>query len=70
MCFGEPVFTPTVHGLSSSERSWTADTGLLVAEICLAHVPPSRVVRAYQRSDLVERHADILQAWCDYVARR
>ena len=29
-----------------------------VAEACLAHVPKSRVVHAYQRSDLWERRAE------------
>ena len=33
----------------------------------LAHVPRSQVVQAYQRSDLLERRAQVLQAWSDYV---
>ena len=46
-----------------------AETGVPaeVAEACLAHVPQSRVVQAYQRSDLLERRAEVMQAWCDYV---
>jgi hypothetical protein len=38
-----------------------------VAEACLAHVPKSRAVQAYQRSDLLERRAEVLRAWGDYL---
>ena len=60
----------TVHGFRSSARSWMAESGVPaeVAEACLAHVPRSRVVQAYQRSDLLERRAEVLQAWSDYIA--
>jgi integrase len=62
----------TVHGFRSSARSWMAETGVPaeVAEACLAHVPRSRVVQAYQRSDLLERRAEVMQAWGDYITRR
>ena len=62
----------TLHGFRSSARSWMAESGVPaeVAEACLAHVPRSRVVQAYQRSDLLERRAEVLQAWCDYVTQR
>ena len=62
----------TVHGFRSSARSWMAETGVPeeVAEACLAHVPRSRVVQAYQRSDLLERRAEVMQAWSDYVTQR
>ena len=59
----------TVHGFRSSARSWMAESGVPaeVAEACLAHVPRSQVVQAYQRSDLLERRAEVLQAWSRYV---
>jgi len=59
----------TLHGFRSSARSWMAETGVPaeVAEACLAHVPRSRVVQAYQRSDLLERRAEVVQAWSDYL---
>ena len=59
----------TVHGFRSSARSWMAESGVPaeVAEACLAHVPRSQVVQAYQRSDLLERRAEVLQRWSDYV---
>ena len=62
----------TPHGFRSSARSWVAESGVPaeVAEACLAHVPRSQVVRAYQRSDLLERHAEVLQLWSDYVTPR
>lgn len=62
----------TVHGFRSRARSWMAETGVPaeVAEACLAHVPRSRVVRAYQRSDLLERRAEVMQAWSEYVTPR
>ena len=49
-----------------------ADTGVPaeVAEACLAHVPRSRVVQAYQRSDLLERRTEVMQTWSEYVTRR
>ena len=62
----------TIHGFRSSARSWMAETGVPaeVAEACLAHVPRSQVVQAYQRSDLLERRAEVMQAWSDYVTPR
>ena len=62
----------TLHGFRSSARSWMADSGVPaeVAEACLAHVPKSRVVQAYQRSDLLERRAEVMQEWSEYVRRR
>ena len=60
----------TLHGFRSSARSWMAESGVPaeVAEACLAHVPRSRVVQAYQRSDLLERRAEVLQEWCEYIS--
>ena len=59
----------TVHGIRSSARSWMAESGVPVeiAEACLAHVPRCQVVQAYQRSDLLERRAEVMQAWSDYI---
>ena len=59
----------TLHGFRSSARSWMAESGIAaeVAEACLAHVPRQQVVQAYQRSDLLERRTEVLQAWSDYI---
>jgi len=61
----------TLHGFRSSARSWMAESGVPaeVAEACLAHVPRSQVVQAYQRSDLLTRRAEVMQAWGNYIAR-
>ena len=60
----------TPHGFRSSARSWMAESGIPaeVAEACLAHVPRQQVVQAYQRSDLLERRAEVMQAWSDYIS--
>ena len=60
----------TLHGFRSSARSWMAEAGVPaeVAEACLAHVPRSQVVQAYQRSDLLARRARVLQDWSDYIS--
>jgi len=60
----------TLHGFRSSARSWMAETGVPaeVAEACLAHVPRSQVVQAYQRSDLLTRRAEVLKGWSDYIS--
>lgn len=62
--------TSTLHGFRSSARSWMAESGVPaeVAEACLAHVPRSQVVQAYQRSNLLARRARVLQDWSDYVS--
>ncbi|MDE0359420.1 MAG: tyrosine-type recombinase/integrase [Gammaproteobacteria bacterium] len=62
----------TLHGFRSSARSWMAESGVPaeVAEACLAHVPRSQVVQAYQRSDLLARRAEVMQAWGEYLGQR
>ena len=59
----------TLHGFRSSARSWMAESGIPaeVAEACLAHVPKSQIVQAYQRSDLLARRAEVMQGWSDYI---
>ncbi len=60
----------TPHGLRTSMRSWCEDTGVdfAVAEAILGHVERNAVVRAYQRSDLLERRRPVMEAWAEYVA--
>ena len=59
----------TVHGLRSSFRDWTSETGRPreVAEAALAHVTGGKVEAAYARSDLFDRRASVMQSWSDYV---
>lgn len=71
-CYLDPeTGRPAVpHGLRSTFRNWTAETGVDrdLAEICLAHTVGSAVERAYRRSDMVERRREVLAAWGAFVA--
>jgi integrase len=61
----------TVHGMRSTFRDWCADTGQSsdAAEAALAHVAGSAVVRAYQRSDLLDQRRPLMEAWASYLLR-
>ena len=58
----------TPHGARASFRSWCADTAVPreVAEACLAHVVKG-VEGAYQRSDLLNARAQIMERWAHYL---
>ena len=60
------------HGLRSTARSWAAQRGYDVdlAELQLAHEVGSKVARAYQRSDMIDRRRAMLQDWTDFVLGR
>jgi integrase len=62
---GVPV---TAHGFRAAFRSWCADHAVAfeVAESALAHTSDS-VVKAYQRSDMLERRRPVMAAWSDFV---
>lgn len=62
----------SAHGIRAIGSTWLAEQGYPeeVCEACLAHVCGSKVRRAYQRSDFLEKRRSILQAWCDYVDRQ
>lgn len=57
------------HGLRSSFRQWAAECGFDrdLAEMALAHKVGSEVERAYQRSDMLERRRELMQAWADHM---
>lgn len=61
--------TATMHGFRSTFRDWAAENGVpdTIAEKCLMHVTGNAVVQAYQRSDLLERRREVMQAWADAV---
>lgn len=62
----------TAHGLRSSFRMWASEVAHVefeVSELCLSHDSKDKVVRAYQRSDLLERRRPVMQAWADYITR-
>lgn len=54
------------HGFRSTFRTWAeecTDANFEVKEACLGHSVGSDVVRAYQRSDLLEGRKGLLDAW-------
>lgn len=53
------------HGLRSTFRDWAAETGIDrdLAEMSLAHKVGSDVERAYRRTDMFERRAEVLIRW-------
>lgn len=62
----------TAHGFRSTFRDWAADTtdhSEQVIEACLAHASGSQVVRAYRRTDQLERRRELMEAWSEYVTR-
>lgn len=66
-------FDAHVHGFRSSFRQWCQErTGFPaeVAEAALAHSAGDEVVRAYARSDLFEKRAEMLQQWADFLSGR
>jgi integrase len=60
------------HGLRSTARSWAAERGFDrdMAELQLAHHVGSKVERAYQRGDMVERRRAMLTDWADFLYGR
>lgn len=64
---GDPA--ATVHGLRSTFSQWAAENGVdfEVRETCLMHAVGNAVTRAYQRSDLLEKRREVLQAWADEI---
>jgi integrase len=61
----------TVHGFRSTFRDWCADTGKPadLAEMALAHVTGSAVVRAYARSDLLDRRRTLMDQWSVFMTQ-
>jgi integrase len=61
----------TVHGFRSTFRDWCADSGRPadIAEAALAHLPVSKIVAAYQRSDLLEARRGLMDAWASFLTR-
>ena len=59
----------TAHGCRSIFRVWAEETGqnTTAAEYQMMHENPSAVVRAYQRSDLLEQRRELMQRWADEV---
>lgn len=59
----------TVHGFRSAFRDWAEERTAfpaIVAELALAHVVGDAVQNAYRRTVLIEKRAQLVQAWSDY----
>lgn len=58
------------HGFRSTFRDWAGETTSYareIAEAALAHINSNKVEAAYQRGDLFEKRARLMQAWADFV---
>jgi integrase len=57
------------HGFRTSLRTWLAeetDAAHEVAEMVLAHVADSKVVRTYRKTDFLEQRRLLLEQWAEY----
>jgi integrase len=61
----------TSHGFRASFRSWAQDLGepADLAEVALAHVPASKVLAAYARSDMLEARRGLMQRWAAFLTK-
>lgn len=58
------------HGFRASLRTWLAeatDTPHEVAEMMIAHITDSEVVRAYRRTDYLEQRRVLAERWAEHV---
>ncbi len=60
----------TVHGFRASFRTWGADIAHYehdMLEIALSHIVGDATVRAYHRSDMVEKRRKLMAEWAAYL---
>ena len=63
----------TPHGFRTSFRTWAAERSNApgaVAEMALAHQVGNTVERSYQRSSLLDRRRDLMNAWAAFCTAR
>ncbi len=63
----------TGHGFRSTFRMWCeekTDFPEPVKEAALAHKVPDKVMRAYQRSKLIDMRRNLMGQWADYLVRK
>ncbi len=61
----------TMHGFRASFRTWGAEIAHYesdLLETALAHIVGDKTMRAYQRSDMVEKRRMLMQDWSNYIA--
>ncbi len=62
----------TVHGFRSTFRDWAAErTGYpeIIAEMVLAHSVGTKVQKAYKRSDLLQKRANLMRDWNEFCSK-
>ncbi len=61
-----------VHGFRATLRTWAGDRGFAweVAEAVLAHARGDETSQSYDRAEMLERRAELLDAWAAFVAAR
>ena len=62
----------TVHGFRSTFRDWAADRTNypeFIYEMALAHAVGDETVKAYKRSDLLERRVRLMDQWAKFLAK-
>ena len=60
------------HGFRSSIRTWAAEETNLpepAAEMLLAHIPGSAVVKAYRTTDFFKHRKPAMQEWADFLTQ-
>ena len=65
-----PQLKITVHGFRATFKTWAEETGNYqhhAIEFCLAHQLPSKVEKAYLRTNLTEKRKQIMDDWEKYV---
>ena len=65
-----PQLKITVHGFRATFKTWAEETGNYqhhAIEFCLAHQLPSKVEKAYLRTNLTEQRKQIMDDWEKYV---
>ena len=63
----------TVHGIRSTFRDWVVEetaTPWAVAELALAYRVGTSVEQAYHRTDLLDRHRQLMNDWAEYLVRK
>lgn len=63
----------TMHGFRATFRTWGMDHTEYPAEMlefALAHLVGDQTVRAYARSDMVEKRRQLMEDWAAYIDRR
>jgi integrase len=65
-------YSVTTHGFRSSFKDWSIERTNYpsdMSEVALAHVVPDKTLRAYMRSDMLEKRRRMMADWAKFCAR-